>query len=70
MRRSGVALSAKDWEAYVDCFAPTCRVTDRQGFTRIDLDHDEFLASFRTVMDFEEVRATNEILATGASTWP
>ena len=64
MRRSGVTLSNKDWAAYVDCFAPTCRVTDRQGFTRVELGHDEFLASFRAVMDFEEVRATNEILAT------
>ena len=64
MQRSGVSLSVKDWETYVDCFAPTCRITDRRGFTRVDLNCDEFLASFRTVMDFDEVRASNEILAT------
>jgi hypothetical protein len=58
------ALNLQDWESFAALFAPGFRGIDRRAMLRNELDRDEWLASYRPIVEMTSPRSTKEVLAT------
>jgi hypothetical protein len=58
------ALRAQDWERFAALFAPGFRGIDRRTMLQNELDRDEWLVSYRPIVEMTSSRSTNEVLAT------
>jgi class 3 adenylate cyclase/tetratricopeptide (TPR) repeat protein/ketosteroid isomerase-like protein len=58
------ALQARDWERFAALFAPGFRGIDRRRMLRNELDRDEWLVSYRPIVEMTSPRSTHQVLAT------
>jgi hypothetical protein len=62
--RARDALEAQDWERFAALFAPGFQGIDRRTMLQNELDRDEWLVSYRPIVEMTSSRTTSEVLAT------
>jgi hypothetical protein len=58
------ACRARDWARFATLFAPGFRGIDRRRMLRTELDRDEWLVSYRAIVEMTSPQSTREVLAT------
>src|SRR4029453_10483424 len=58
------ALQAQDWQRFAALFAPGFRGVDRRKMLRNELDRDEWLVSYRPMVEMTSSRPPYEVVAT------
>jgi len=62
--RGTAAIAVRDWEGWAALFAADFRHFDRRSLMRLDTGRDEWLTSFRRIVEMSSDRPTYETLAT------
>jgi class 3 adenylate cyclase/ketosteroid isomerase-like protein len=64
LQRGLEAMQARDWEGFAALFAAEFRSVDRRRLFRLELDRDQWLASYRQIVEMTAARPVWEVLAT------
>jgi class 3 adenylate cyclase len=64
LQRGLEAMQARDWEGFAALFAAEFRGVDRRPLFRLELDRDQWLASYRQIVEMTSARPVWQVLAT------
>jgi len=62
--RAVAALAASDWEGFAALFAAGSRVIDRRPLMRIEMSREEYLDSYRPMVEMTPLLSEREVIAT------